>query len=120
MQKGIIMVTFNAPDTQEFLNWAHTVHMKDMNKVPGVYRIRRYEIVDGPADKRRYLAVIETEDVEASMAYRKTPDGLKPQQDSNSRGVSDRYTLTCREIFDTTFAQPGAGIGVPEAKSGEP
>ncbi len=72
-------------------------------KIPGVVRVRRYVIVDGPPDRRGYVAVIETEDLEASMAYRNSEAGRKPQRDSESRGVTNRYGLACREIFSIKF-----------------
>ncbi len=116
-QNGIIVVTFNTPDTKEFTDWVHGPHMKDISRIPGLYKVRRYQVVEGPADRRGYLAVLEPDDLEASMAYRKTPEGQRPQQDSNSRGTTDRYTLSCREIFSRTFTE--AAPASLETRSGK-
>ncbi len=102
-QKGVMVLMFDAPDTKDFLDWVHGPHMQDIGKIPGVVGVRRYSIIDGPPDRRSYVAVIETEDLEASMAYRNSDQGLKPQQDSESRGVTKRYGLACREIFAIKF-----------------
>lgn len=102
-EKGVIVFMFDAPRTQDFLDWVHGPHMKDIGKIPGVVRVRRYEIIDGPPDRRGFVAVIESEDLQATIEYRKSPEGQKPQQDSIDRGVTNRYAVFCREIFEIDF-----------------
>jgi hypothetical protein len=104
-QKGVIVFMFDAPGTQQFRDWVHGPHMKDIGNIPGVVRVRRYQIVDGPPDRRGYVAVIESEDLEATIEYRRSPEGRKPQQDSIDRGVTNRYAVFCREIFSSDFAE---------------
>ncbi|MEJ0084977.1 MAG: hypothetical protein WDO72_04815 [Pseudomonadota bacterium] len=103
-QKGVMILMFDAPDSEEFLEWVHGPHMQDIGRIPGVVRVRRYSIVDGPPDRRGYVAVIETEDLDASIAYRNSEQGRRPQQDSIDRGVTNRYGLACREIFSIKFS----------------
>jgi hypothetical protein len=103
-QRGAIVLMFDQPTTPEFVAWVHGPHMQDMAKVPGVVRIRRYEVIDGPADRRGWVAVIETDDLEATLAYRHSEEGQRPQRESTERGVTNRYGLFCREIFVKTFA----------------
>ncbi|MEJ0084958.1 MAG: hypothetical protein WDO72_04720 [Pseudomonadota bacterium] len=101
--KGIVLITFDAPETKEFLDWAHNKHMQDVSKVPGITRVRRFEVVDGPEDRRRFLSITEYDDLETAVAYRKSNVGKLPQQDADSRGVSRRYLMACQEIFSVTF-----------------
>jgi hypothetical protein len=102
-QKGVLVLMFDAPETQDFFDWVHGPHMQDIGKIPGVVRVRRYRILKGPPDRRGFVAVIDTDDLEASMAYRNSPQGQGPQQDSVKRGVTNRYGLACREIFSIRF-----------------
>jgi hypothetical protein len=102
-RKGVIVFMFDAPNTPEFLEWVHGPHMQDIGKMPGVVRVRRYEVIDGPPDRRGGVAVIESEDLDATIEYRKSAEGQKPQQDSIDRGVTNRYGLFCREIFSINF-----------------
>ncbi len=106
MKQGIVLVTFDAPDTPEFLAWAHERHMKDAAKVPGVQRVRRYEVIDGPPDRRRYLSISEYQDLQAALAVRNSDAGRLPQQDANRQGVTNLYTLACTEICSQVFVGP--------------
>ncbi len=102
-RKGIVLITFDAPDTQEFLDWAHNKHMQDVSKVPGITGVRRFEVVAGPEDRRRFLSITEYDEIDSALAYRKSNVGKLPQQDADSRGVSRRYLLACEEIFSIKF-----------------
>lgn len=102
-QKGIVVVMFDAPSTAEFTEWAQGKHMEDCGKVPGVTRVRRYVVVEGPPDKRTNLSITEYDDMGAALAYRGSDAAQLVRQDANAQGVTNRYTLTCREIFSITF-----------------
>jgi hypothetical protein len=104
-KKGIAIAMFDAPDTREFLDWAHGKHMSDCGKVPSVQRVRRHEVIDGPADRRRWLSITEYDDLDAALAFRDSEQGRATRQDADNQGVTNRYVLACREIFDT--AAPG-------------
>lgn len=117
MKQGIVLVTFDAPDTQEFLTWAHERHMQDAAKVPGVQRVRRYEVIDGPPDRRRYLSISEYQDLQVALAARNSDAGRLPQQDANRQGVTNRYTLACREVFSKTFVKPAAESSTSTSES---
>lgn len=112
-QKGVIVLMFDQPTTQDFLAWVHGAHMEDMAKVPGVVRIRRYEVIDGPPDRRGWIAVIESNDLQATMDYRNSEDGQRPQRESTERGVTNRYGVFCREIFSKTYACAAGAASVP-------
>jgi hypothetical protein len=105
--KGITIAMFDAPDTPEFLEWAHGKHMRDCGKAPGVVRIRRHVVTDGPADRRRFLSITEYEDLDAALVFRGSEQGRLMREDADNQGVTNRYTLTCREIFDITFPKGG-------------
>lgn len=102
-QKGIVVLTFDAPDTPEFGAWVQGPHMEDVGRIPGVVRVRRYEITEGPPDRRAYLVVLESEDLPATIAYRKSEAYRRPIQESIDHGVTNGYSLYCREIFSKTF-----------------
>ncbi len=109
-QKGIAIAMFDAPDTQEFLQWAHVKHMSDCGKAPGVRRVRRHEVIEGPSDRRRYLSITEYDDLDSALAFRNSDQARLMRADADSQGVTNRYTLTCREIFSITFPQNGAVV----------
>jgi hypothetical protein len=111
-QKGVIVLMFDQPTTADFIEWVHGPHMQDMAGVPGITRIRRYEVLDGPPDRRGWVAVIETDDLQATMDYRNSEDGQRPQRESTERGVANRYGLFCREIFVKTFGSREAHASI--------
>ncbi|XUK91087.1 hypothetical protein FT173_004575 [Bordetella pertussis] len=41
--------------------------------------VRRYEVLDGPQACRKYLAVIETDDLDATLAWRDSEAGARSQ-----------------------------------------
>ena len=102
-RKGIVLVTFDAPATPGFLEWAHGKHMEDCGKAPGVREVRRYHVVEGPPDRRTNLSITEYDDLDAALEYRQSEAARLIKADANAQGVDNRYTLACREIFSITF-----------------
>jgi len=96
-QKGTVVVMYDAPASIDA--WMHGPHYDEVKATPGVVAVRRYEVLEGPAGSRRYLALIESEDIEATIAWRNSPDGERSQKEANSRGVSNRYGMICRCIY---------------------
>lgn len=98
-RKGTIMVMYDAPIEAD--SWMHGPHYDEVNATPGVTAVRRYEIIEAPAGTRKYIALIESDDVDATIAWRASPDGVDSQEAANSRGVNNRYAMVCRRIYSS-------------------
>lgn len=95
--KGTVVVMYDAPaETDE---WMHGPHYDEVLRCPGVTEVRRYEVVKGPDGCRKYIALIETDDVDATVAWRSSADGQRSQAEANERGVSNRYPMVCKRIY---------------------
>ena len=79
----------------------HGPHYDEVKATPGVVAVRRYEVIDGPPGSRRYLAMIESDDMDATMAWRSSVQGKRSQEEANSRGVSNRFAMICRRIYSS-------------------
>lgn len=98
--RHVIIMMYDAPSDEPFETWMHGPHYDEVLATPGVVAVQRYEVVSGPDDRRQYVALIHTDNVEATMAWRDSPAGQKSQQEANARGVANRYGLIGRCIFD--------------------
>lgn len=96
-RKGTVVVMYDAPAEAD--EWMHGPHYDEVNATPGVIEVRRYEIVDGPEGCRKYIALIESEDIDATLAWRSSPEGARSQGEANARGVGNRYPMVCRRIY---------------------
>ncbi|MBN8960662.1 MAG: hypothetical protein J0H71_05985 [Rhizobiales bacterium] len=96
-----VVVMYDAPSNVEFEEWMHGPHYDEVLATPGVTAVQRFEVTDGPADRRKYVAIIHTTDIEATLAWRSGIDGQRSQEEANARGVNNRYGLVCRTIFDS-------------------
>ncbi len=98
-RKGTVIVMYDAPAEADL--WMHGPHYEEVKATPGVVAVRRYEVVEGPADSRRYIALIESNDVDATVAWRSSPEGKRSQEEANARGVRNRYAMICRRIYSS-------------------
>jgi hypothetical protein len=105
---GVIVVMYDGPDTREFIDWMNGPHYDEVKATPGVVAASRYEVTDGPADRRRYLAILESANLEATLAWRDSSAGQRSQREANERGVHNRYTVVGKIAFSTA---PGASQG---------
>lgn len=100
-RRDVIVVMYDGPDTAEFITWMNGPHYDEVKRTPGIVAARRYEIVSGPADRRRYVAILETEDLDATLAWRDSADGQRSQKEANDRGVANRYSVVGKLAFST-------------------
>jgi len=98
-RKGTIVVMYDAPTEAD--KWMHGPHYDEVKVTPGVVAVRRYEVVEGPPGCRRYLALIESDDIDGTVAWRSSSKGKRSQEEANARGVSNRYAMTCRRIYSS-------------------
>lgn len=80
----------------------HGPHYQEVMTTPGVVGVQRFEVTDGPADRRKYVAIIHTDNIEATLAWRDSPEGQRSQNEANDRGVVNRYGLVCDTIYSAT------------------
>lgn len=96
-QRYAVIVMYDAPS--EIDGWMHGDHYDQVKNTPGVVEVRRYELVSGPDGARKYMAVIETEDIDATREWRDSVQGKRSQAEANERGVSNRYSVVSRRIY---------------------
>ena len=97
----MILVTYDAPTDQEFIDWMNGPHYDEVRATPGIVAARRYQVISGPQGHRRYVAILETDDLEATLAWRDSAEGQRSQREANDRGVCERYSLVCELAFST-------------------
>jgi heme-degrading monooxygenase HmoA len=98
-RRGTVVVMYDAPASAD--TWMHGPHYEEVKATPGVIAVRRYEGLEGPPGARRYVALIESEDIEATVAWRSSPEGKRSQEEANSRGVTNRYAMVCRPVYSS-------------------
>ena len=96
-----ILMMYDAPGTLEFEDWMHGPHYEEVLATPGVTGVERFELVEGPENVRRYAAIIHTDDIEATLAWRNGPDGQRSQDEANKRGVNNRYGFVVKTVFSS-------------------
>lgn len=96
-RRGTVVVMYDAPAHADA--WMHGPHYDEVKRTPGVTDVRRYEVVEGPEGCRRYVALIESDDVDATVAWRSSPDGQRSQAEANARGVGNRLSMVCKRIY---------------------
>ncbi|MEO6747005.1 MAG: hypothetical protein ABIN08_21195 [Caldimonas sp.] len=95
--KGTVIVLYDAPPEADA--WMHGPHYDEVNRTPGVIDVRRYETVTGPDGCRRYIALIESDDIDATLAWRDSLEGQRSQGEANDRGVANRYAIVAKRIY---------------------
>jgi hypothetical protein len=100
-KSAVVVITYDGPDNQEFSDWMDGPHYNDVKNTPGIVRARRFKVVAGPPGHRRYLAILETDDIDATLAWRDSPAGQSSQKEANDRGVTNRYSLICEQLYET-------------------
>jgi hypothetical protein len=101
-RRGIILLMNDAPADKAFVDWLQGPHMEESRSAPGVTNITRYKIVDGPPERRQYLGIIESDDLDATLAWRNGPQGQRAAEETLKRGLRNRTTpLVCEPVFST-------------------
>jgi heme-degrading monooxygenase HmoA len=94
-KSSVVVITYDGPDTAEFSEWMDGPHYEEVRNTPGIVSAKRFRVTNGPAGHRRYLAILESEDIDATIAWRDSPQGQHSQAEANSRGVTNRYSVVC-------------------------
>jgi len=88
---------YDAPDAVNA--WMHGPHYEEVKATPGVTDVRRYEVIDGPSGCRKYIALIESDDLDATVLWRNSSEGANSQAEANAHGVSNRFPMVCKRIY---------------------
>jgi len=96
-KKGTVIVMYDAPAEADA--WMHGPHYDEVKRTPGVTGVSRYEVVEGPSGCRKYIAVIESDDIDATVGWRGSPEGQRSQAEANDRGIANRYAVIARQIY---------------------
>lgn len=96
-KKGTVIVMYDAPAEAD--EWMHGPHYDEVLRTPGVTEVRRYETVTGPDGCRKYVALIDSDDIDATVAWRNSADGQRSQREANELGVNNRYGLIAKRIY---------------------
>lgn len=100
-KSATILIMYDGPDTSEFHAWMDGPHYAEVAATPGIVSARRFKVLEGPEGHRRYAAVLETNDLEATLAWRNSPEGQRSQTEANELGVSNRYSIVCELLYST-------------------
>jgi carbon monoxide dehydrogenase subunit G len=98
-QRGAIVVTYTAPRSREFEAWLHGPHYDDLLRQPQVRSVRRLEPVDATGDRAFYMALIESDDLGATLAYRNGA-GRPAQAEADERGLERLESHVMRVVYD--------------------
>lgn len=96
-RNGTLVVMYDAPAKADA--WMHGPHYDEVLRTPGVTEVRRYEVLEGPQGCHKYIALIVSDDVDATIAWRSSPEGQRSQAEANERGVANRYAMVCKRIY---------------------
>jgi heme-degrading monooxygenase HmoA len=92
---------YDGPNNRDFVEWMNGPHYAEVKTTPGIVAARRYEVLDGPPDRKRYVAILESDDLAATLAWRDSPQGQRSQKEANDRGVHNRYSVTAKLAYST-------------------
>lgn len=106
-RKAMILVMYDGPDDAPFQAWMDGPHYDEVRATPGIVAARRYRVADGPSGHRRYVAILESDDIDATLAWRNGGDGQRSQREANEHGVANRYSLVCELLFSTVPGEAG-------------
>jgi heme-degrading monooxygenase HmoA len=98
---GVILLMNDAPTDEEFVAWLHGPHMEEVKRTPGLKRLRRYEVIAGPAGHRKFVGIMECDDLDAALAWRASAESRASQQEADARGIRNRYSVVCVPIYST-------------------
>lgn len=101
VQRHMILVMYDGPTSVDFIEWMNGPHYDEVKATPGIVAARRFEVTAGPDGHRRYVAILETENLEQTLAWRDSPEGQRSQKEANDRGVTNRYSLVCKLAHST-------------------
>lgn len=100
-EKGYVVVFYDAPDDEEFQAWLHGEHYDEiLRETPGVRSATRLEIIDPAPGQQRYVALIRTDDVDGTLAWRTCPAGQRSQGEANERGLRNRAGFAARIVYE--------------------
>ena len=68
-------------------------------QAPSVELVDSTDTVDERVAKAPVATLIESDDVDATLAWRDGPDGQRSQAEANERGVTNRYGMVCKRIY---------------------
>ena len=99
-RNAVIVITYDGPDTREFSDWMDGPHYEEVKNTPGIIRARRFKVTSGPPGHRRYLAILESDDIDSTLAWRDSEAGQRSQKEANDMGVTSRYSLVCELLYE--------------------
>jgi uncharacterized protein (DUF1330 family) len=89
-----LVLQYDAPDEAD--DWFHGPHYAELRSVPGVVSAHRYKLTGENALCRKYLVIIECDDIDATLAWRNSADGQRSQAEANRHGVTNRVSAVYR------------------------
>lgn len=100
MQKGTLVLQYDAPDEADA--WFHGPHYTELlTVVPGVVAVRRYKLASATDPWPKYLVIIESADIDATLAWRKSAEGKLSQDDATRHGLRNRASAVYHCIFSS-------------------
>lgn len=108
-RRGTLILQYDAPDSADA--WVHGPHYDELLSVPGVISISRYKRADKVENWRQYMVIIESDDVDATLAWRNGPNGKRSQDDAGQNGLRNRSGAWFELIYAGERGQPTKASG---------
>lgn len=97
-EAGVLIGMYDAPQGEDFDAWLHGPYYQAILKMPGVRSIQRLEVIDPPPEHQRYVVLIETEDIAATLRHRDSDDWRHWQQEAAQKGLINRKLVPGKRI----------------------
>ena len=110
-EKGYMVEFYDAPDTQEFEDWLYGPHWEEVfDIIPGLRAVRRLEVLnpDRPG-QQRILTILESDDIDATWAFRRSSRGRASKRAAEEAGVRNREEYYCRMLREVEKPANGRG-----------
>lgn len=99
-EQGTLVLQYDAPDEADA--WFHGPHYTELlTIVPGVVSVRRYKLASSTDPWPKYLVIIESADIDATMTWRESAEGKSSQDDATRHGLRNRTAAVYRCIFSS-------------------
>ena len=95
---GVFIGMYDAPQDEDFNAWLHGRYYRAILKMPGVRSIQRLEVIDPPLGHQRYVVLIETDDIAATLRHRDSDEWRHWQQEAAQKGLINRTLVPGKRI----------------------
>ncbi len=96
---GLVLVHHDAPTDLTFSQWLHGEYLPAIMPLMGLSRVTRNEAISPESASHQFVTILETPDVEHTLAAMNNPAWQQLAAEAVRRGVSRREIAPYRQIF---------------------